>query len=252
MTNPLPWSNLQPTIKTSQTVLKTNLQLFSETKLSDSNISNDDLPSRVAAGDEQALAEAFGRYRLRLRNVVIFRMDAKLRGRVDPDDILQESYLQASQRQEHFAAALVTHPDASLFVWLRLIVTQTLVDAHRRHVGAQKRAAGREVAIHGSPGATSASIADCLLGHLTSPSRAAIREELGEKLREAIATMNQTDQEVIALRHFEELTNSEVAEVLGIEVKAASIRYVRAIKRLKEVLEQVPGIGGLEAIMGKA
>lgn len=218
-----------------------------------SNNSQDDaLAQRVASGEEQALAEAFSLFRLRLRNVVLFRMDAKLRGRVDPDDILQESYLEAAKRQPHFAKALQTQPDASLFVWLRLVVTQTLVDTHRRHVGAQKRSAGREVAIHGSPAATSASIADCLLGHLTSPSKAAIREELGEKLREAISTMSETDQEVIALRHFEELTNSEVAQILGIEVKAASIRYVRAIKKLKEVLQQIPGLGGLEAIMGKA
>ena len=206
---------------------------------------------RVASGDHEALAQAFSQYRSRLRNVVVFRMDAKMRGRTDPDDVLQEAYLQAAQRTEHFAKARQTHADASLFVWLRLIVTQTLVDSHRRHVGAQKRSAGREVAIHGgSPRATSASIADCLLGHLTSPSQAAMREELGEKLKAAIATMSDTDQEIIALRHFEELTNGEVAEVLGIEVKAASIRYVRAIKRLKEVLQQIPGVRDLQSLMG--
>jgi RNA polymerase sigma-70 factor (ECF subfamily) len=130
---------------------------------------------------------------------------------------------------------------------LRLIVSQTLVDVHRRHLGAQKRDAEREVSIHGKryPQATSVSLAGHLLGHLTSPSKAAMRAELADQLERALAEMSQIDQEVLVLRHFEELTNSEVAEILGIEQKAASIRYVRAIKRLKDVLSQLPEFGEL-------
>lgn len=186
-------------------------------------------------------------------------MDDRLRGRVDADDVLQEAYLSAAQRLDHFGKRQQeTNPSKvggegpmSLFVWLRLIVAQTLVDAHRRHLGAQMRDAGREVAIHAgpSPVKTSVSLAGCLLGKLTSPSQAAMRAELGAKLKDALAGMSQLDQEVIALRHFEHLSNTEVAEALAIEAKAASIRYVRAIKRLKEVLDTTPGFSGLESLL---
>jgi RNA polymerase sigma-70 factor (ECF subfamily) len=125
-----------------------------------------------------------------------------------------------------------------------MIVNQTLVDLHRQHLGAQRRDAGREVAIDGQPYAqtTSASVALQLVGIFTSPSRAAARADLLSVVKTAIEQMDPVDREVLALRHFEELSNSEVAEALGIEQKAASIRYIRALRRLKEILAQVPDL----------
>lgn len=210
------------------------------------------LRQRLVQGDDAALGDAFALHRDRLRNGVTFRMDRRLQGRLDPDDILQEAYLQAASRLDHFRKAVAENPESSLFVWLRLVVTQTMIDAHRRHLGAQKRAAGREVRRGPSHNAvaTSMSLADCLLDSLTSPSQAAIKAELGQRLQDAISTMSDNDQEVLALRHFEQLTNNETAEALGVEVKAASIRYVRAIKRLKEVVDGIPGLRGLETLVG--
>jgi RNA polymerase sigma-70 factor (ECF subfamily) len=130
----------------------------------------------------------------------------------------------------------------SAFVWLRLIAGQTLIDAHRHHLGVQARSPEREMA----PGhlnytqSTSTSLAAQLAARVTSPSQAAARAETLEQLERAIAAMDPIDQEVLALRHFEELSNSEVAEVLGIQQKAASIRYVRAVRRLKEILAPMP------------
>ncbi len=159
-------------------------------------------------------------------------------GRVDPDDVLQEAYLAASKRLEHYGKDGFSSP----FLWLRLIVQQTLIDVHRRHLTTQGRDAGRESPIFGRhPQATSASLAICLVGGWTSPSQAAVRVELVDQVQAAIGTMSTTDQEILALRHFEELTNSEAAEALEIEPKAASIRYVRAILRLKEVLSGFSG-----------
>jgi RNA polymerase sigma-70 factor, ECF subfamily len=198
-----------------------------------------DLAERLRAGDTQALAELLARHRDRLWRLVQFRLDRRLHGRVDPDDVLQDGFLAAAQRIEHYRG----NPLMSPFVWLRWVVCQTLVDVHRRHLGAQARDAGREVAIDRrshSP-ATSASLAISLVGNLTSPSRVAARAEMVDQVEQAIAGMDATDQEVLALRHFEELTNSEVAEVLGIQQKAASIRYVRAVRRLKGILAGVPG-----------
>jgi RNA polymerase sigma-70 factor (ECF subfamily) len=198
-----------------------------------------DLLDRVRLGDERALAELFSKERDRLWRMVQARLDRRLRGRVDPDDILQEAYLDATRRIAHFA----NEPTMSFFLWLRLIVGQTLVDVHRRHLDAQMRDAGRDVSIARgvTPGASSASLAGQLVAHMTSPSQAAMRAEMEAQLGRAIDSLDPIDREVLTLRHFEELTNGEVAETLGIQVKAASIRYVRAVARLKAILERFPG-----------
>ncbi len=198
----------------------------------------DELVVRLTSGDGEALAALFSRHRDRLWRLVNFRMDRRLAGRVDPDDVLQDAYLAAAQRLRHYGGDSMTP-----FVWLRLIVVQTLTDVHRRHLGAQMRDAQREAPAHGghNPQSTSASLAALLLGRFTSPSQAAARAEMVDQVERAIAAMEPLDQEVLALRHFEELTNSEVADVLGIQQKAASIRYVRAVRRLKDVLSRLPG-----------
>lgn len=197
------------------------------------------LVGRVMNGDTEALATLFAFYRDRLWRIVSFRIDRRLAGRVDADDILQESYLSAAQRIHHF----VRDNPRSFFIWMRLIVSQTMIDVHRRHLGAQMRDARRDVSIQSgwSTAATSFSLSFHLLGHLTSPSQAALRAELSEQIDVALKTMNDIDREVLALRHFEELTNSETAEVLGLTEPAASMRYLRALSRLQDVLSKIPG-----------
>jgi RNA polymerase sigma-70 factor (ECF subfamily) len=197
------------------------------------------LASRLRRGDREALARLFSQYRERLWRLVGARMDHRLFGRVDSDDVLQEAYLAAAQRLAHYGNTSSMSP----FVWLRMLVLQTLTDLHRHHLGTQMRDAGRELPVRRghSLQTTSFSLAALLLGQFTSPSQAAKRAEMFDQVERAIAAMDSLDQEVLELRHFEELTNSEVAEVLGIQQKAASIRYVRAIRRLKAVLAQVPG-----------
>jgi RNA polymerase sigma-70 factor (ECF subfamily) len=203
-----------------------------------SNTPVDDLFLRMRGGDQDALAEFFSRQRDRLWRVVDFRLDPRLRRRVDADDVLQQAYIDAASRLEHFQGDSAT----TAFVWLRMVVTQTLVDIHRAHLHAQRREAGREVFLD-SPGAdaTSISLARQLIGQLTSPSEAAVRAETRVQLEQTLADMDPIDREVLALRHFEELTNSEVAEVLGIQQKAASIRYVRALARFRNILSTLPG-----------
>jgi len=200
---------------------------------------SEELLRQLREGDQTALAQLFSLYRERLWRMVRFRLDQRLYGRVDADDVLQEAYLNAAQRIGHY----LNNTSMSFFVWLRQIVLQTMIDLHRQHLGAQMRDAAREVSLHrgGYPQGTSISLAAHLLGNLTSPSQAAMREELNRQLEATLETMAPIDREVLALRHFEELSNSEVAEVLGIQQKAASIRYVRAIARLKSILEQIPG-----------
>lgn len=167
-------------------------------------------------------------------------MDRRLAGRVDADDVLQEIYLDASARIHHF----VGNHSGSFFIWLRLIAIQTMSNVFRRHLDAKKRDAKRDISISSrkSYESPTAPIAMQLLGRLTSPSRVAIRKETVRQLEDTIASMKPMDREIISLRHFEQLTNSEIAEVLGIADKAASIRYVRAIARLKDLMEDVVGM----------
>ena len=204
----------------------------------DSN-ATDDLLRRAREGDSQSLAELFGIYRERLKRMVGLRMDHRLQGRIDLSDILQEAYLDLARRApEYFAES--TMP---FFLWLRLLTGQRLLAIHRQHFGAKMRNVGQEVALlNGAiPQATSASLAAQLLGRLTSPSLAAMRAEMQLRLQEALNSMDPIDREVLVLRHFEELTNIETAEVLGLQKTAASNRYVRALKRLRGILEGIPG-----------
>jgi RNA polymerase sigma-70 factor (ECF subfamily) len=193
----------------------------------------------MAAGDQQALAEAFGRYRGRLRRMVLLRMDRRMQGRVDASDVLQEAYLDMAQRAAEYAAK----PTLPLFLWLRLLTGQRLLIIHRQHLQAKMRDVGQEVSLYRGalPQASSQSLAALLLGRLTSPSLAAMRAEMQLRLQEALNGMDPLDREVLTLRHFEELSNSEAARVLGIRKSAASNRYVRALGRLRDVLSGMPG-----------
>lgn len=202
-----------------------------------------DLLAKVRAGDQQALAELFAKHRDKLRRMVQLRLDHRLAGRVSPSDVLQEAYIDAVKRIDHY----FDKPDQPFFGWLRLIVGQRLADVHREHL-AQKRNVGHEVPIHrGGPAADSACLAACLLGSGTSPSNAAARTESYGQLEEALNQMDPLDREVLALRHFEELSNTETATLLGIQPAAASKRYVRALARLKQILESLPGFGDSRA-----
>ena len=194
---------------------------------------------RLAAGDQQALAELFARYRDRLRRMVKLRLDRRLQGRIDASDVLQEAYVDVAQRAAEYAAS----PTMPVFLWLRFLTGQRLLMVHRRHLGAKMRDAGQEVSLYRGalPQASSVSLAAQLLGRMTSPSLAAVRAEMQLKLQEALNGMDPIDREVLTLRHFEELSNSETAAVLGLQKSAASNRYIRALKRLKEVLSSIPG-----------
>jgi RNA polymerase sigma-70 factor (ECF subfamily) len=206
--------------------------------MADDSADIDDL-ARLAGGDPRAVAEAFARYRDRLRRMVKLRLDRRLQGRVDPSDVLQEAYLDVARRAADYAA----NPTMPFYLWLRFLTGQRLLAIHRQHLGTRMRDAGQEVSLHRGalPQASSVSLAAQLLGRLTSPSLAAIRAEMQVRLQDALNGMDPMDREVLTLRHFEELSNAETAAVLGLQKAAASNRYIRALKRLREVLSSIPG-----------
>lgn len=205
--------------------------------MSENNTNESEWLRELAAGDASVLGDLFGMHRDRLWRMVNFRLDRRLVGRIDADDVLQEAYVEAARR-----VASYVDNGQSFYVWLRLIVMQTMIDLHRHHVGAKKRDIRREQTKRPAyPEATSVSLIRHLVAAVATPSQEAVKVESLGQLEEALRKMDPIDQEVLALRHFEELTNTEVSELLGIEQKAASIRYVRAIKRLKDVLARLPG-----------
>ena len=197
---------------------------------------------RLRAGDRGALAELFQRHRDRLRRMVELRMDARLQGRIDASDVLQDGFLDLAKRVESY----LSDPRLPVFLWLRLVVSDRLAMIHRHHLGTAMRDAGREVSLYRDPlpQASSAALASMLLGRLTSPSNAAIRAEQILQVQEAINSLEPLDREVVALRHFEQLTRAETAVVLGITEEAGAKRYIRALKKLKTILAAMPG--GLE------
>lgn len=209
--------------------------------MSTNALSVDHLVERLHDGDEAALADLISYYRDALWQMITFRMDQRLSGRIDPGDVIQDAYLEAHKRLTHFLNA---DPAPSFLVWMRSIVQQHLIDLHRRHFGSQRRDVRREVAMDrklASP-ATSICLAAQLAGQFTSPSHRAMRGELTQVIEQALSQMDSIDREVLALRHFEELGNNEVAEILNLTPSAASNRYFRALRRLKRILAEIPGL----------
>lgn len=194
---------------------------------------------QAQSADPKALGEVWDRYRERLRRVVRLRLDRRLQGRVDPSDVLQEAFLDFQARARDY----LRQPEMPFFLWLRFLTGQRLQLIHRHHLGTQMRDAGREVSLQrgAMPQATSVSLAAQLLGRFTSVTQAVQRAEMQVILQEAINAMDPLDREILALRHFEELSNEETAQVLGIKPSAASSRHVRALKRLRESLRKTPG-----------
>jgi len=197
------------------------------------------LHARAAAGDEAAWGMLLSAHQERLARTVSFRIDPRLRRRIDAVDVVQDAFVEASAHREAYFRA----PTVPLFLWLRGVVSNKLRELHRRHLGTQMRDANRELPIEARRPCDDTSAALCahLTGGLTRPSVAAVRDEVKARLAEALDEMDALDREVLALRHFEQLTNAEAAQVLGIQERAAGKRYLRALERLKKILSEMPG-----------
>jgi RNA polymerase sigma-70 factor (ECF subfamily) len=200
-----------------------------------------ELIGRAVGGDEAAASELFSMYRDRLRKMVQLRLDRRLSGRVDASDVVQEATIEASRRLSEYAKSST---QMDFFVWLRQLTGQKLIDLHRHHLGTLKRGAAQEVSLYrkAMPEATSMALAAQLLGQMTTPTQAAVRAELQIKVQEALNGLDPIDREVLVLRHFEQLSNSETSEALGISKSAASKRFIVALKRLKELMHSIPGL----------
>jgi RNA polymerase sigma-70 factor (ECF subfamily) len=193
---------------------------------------------QVAAGDRQAYEKLFARYRSYLLRVVEARLDPKVRPRVDPSDVVQETQLEVLRRLPDY----LTRRPMPFRLWLRKTAQERLLVVRRRHVDAGRRAVGREAPL---PERSSLLLARAFLGGST-PSRRLARQELACRVRQAVVRLPEADQEILLLRAFEGLSNQEVACVLDMDPATASKRHGRALLRLQKLLAE-GGLTELEA-----
>jgi RNA polymerase sigma-70 factor, ECF subfamily len=187
----------------------------------------------MTTNDRRELELTFNSIRDDLKRLARARLDRRLNGRVDPSDIVQDALLIAYRRYPEFTA----NPEVTLAEWLRFLTVQKVTEAHRYHLGRQKRSVRREVA-DASEDLSIVRVVDMIAGALTSPHSGAIRKELQKAVAELIASMSEVDREILRLRHEEMLENEECAAMLGISNSAASKRYIRALKRLRSIAEE--------------
>ncbi|MEM6365530.1 MAG: sigma-70 family RNA polymerase sigma factor [Planctomycetota bacterium] len=190
---------------------------------------------RLAAhGEQGSWQELMERHRDRLDRMVRLRLDARMQARVDASDVIQDAFVEAWKKLPQF----LSEPKMTFFLWLRSITTNKLMALHRFHLGTEQRSAGREVSLFRGaiPASTTAALAANLIGGFTQPSDAAIRSELKLRLQEALNQLDPIDREILTLRHLEQLTNAESAEVLAITVSSASKRYMRGLRRIRRLL----------------
>jgi RNA polymerase sigma-70 factor (ECF subfamily) len=201
------------------------------------------LLNRAAGGDIDAWGALLARHQERLLVVVSFRLDPRLRGRIDEADVIQETFIAATARRAEF----FRQSAQPLFLWLRWMVGNKLLELHRHHLGSQMRDARREMISGclrdgaGRHDDSRAALVEQLTGGGTGPATAAGRAEVKARLNEALGQMDRIDREVLALRHYEQLTSAEAAQILGVQERAASKRYLRALERLREILSDMPG-----------
>lgn len=179
---------------------------------------------------EALLNTLFARHRDRLLRMVRMRMHAQVRTRVDASDVIQEAYIEAANRIEEYVADV----RVPFFVWLRRLTGQRLMKTHRFHLDAKQRDARRQEqgASPRMPEVSVVAMIDMLASDGTTPTQGAARAELQQRIPVIVAELSESDREVLCMRHYEELSNEEVASELGIGTQAASKRYIRALKRL--------------------
>jgi RNA polymerase sigma-70 factor (ECF subfamily) len=191
----------------------------------------EELLADARRGERAAVEELLGRHREPLRRMIGLRMDPALARRVDASDIVQDVLIEANRRLEEY----LKNPALPFHLWLRHIAQDRVIDAHRRHRQAQRRSLDREQPLQVAD-RSSLDLAAGLIDPELTPASAAVRQELERRFQTALATMANDDREIILMRHYEQLSNKEVAAALGLSEAAAAMRYLRAIRRVRALL----------------
>lgn len=186
-------------------------------------------------GDEQAVNVLIDRHRNALRHLVRMRLDRKIQRRVDVSDVVQDVLIEANRRLKTY----LDNPTMPFHLWIRHIARDRIIDAHRRHRGSAKRSVDREqpMVIPGGFDQSSIILASQLIDGEKTPAARTMEKELARRVEEAITELDEGDAEVIVMRHYEQLTNQEIAQALNLTEPAASMRYLRAVRRLRDLMQ---------------
>ncbi len=205
-----------------------------------------ELLSGARHGDDSAVNRLLERHRRALRRMVQLRLDRKIQRRVDVSDVVQDVLVEASRRLPQY----LDHPAMSFHLWVRQLAKDRIIDAHRRHRVSAKRSVDREQSLAIPPAADRSTYH--LMRHVQdpelTPAAAATRREMTQLIEQALGQLGEQDCEIIVMRHYEQLSNREVAEVLGLSEPAASMRYLRAIRRLRARLLASSHLGPAPAV----
>lgn len=193
-----------------------------------------DLLKDVGNGDQSAVNRLLDRHREAVRRMVQMRLDHAVARRVDASDVVQDVMLEASQRLSDY----IRSPSMPFHLWLRQLAKDRMIDMHRRHRGAQRRSVDREqnMSSFASDDQSAADLTALLRDAELTPAASALRKEMEERFVLALDKLEESEREIVIMRHFEHLGNGEVAEALGLSAPAAGMRYLRAIRRLRELL----------------
>lgn len=196
------------------------------------------LLNQVGQGDQEARGRLLARHRDRLRNMVAVRLDRRLAPRIDASDVVQEVLAEANRKLDRYL-----HDRPLPFLpWLRQLAWEHLAALHRRHVRARKRSILLEdPGVLALPDESAAQLAQRLVDSASNPHRRLLREELQQRIREAVRRLPERDREVLVLRHLEQLSVADTAAVLGLSAGAVKVRHVRALSRLRDLLDEVSG-----------
>ena len=192
-----------------------------------------ELLKQAARGAPDAINQLLERHRESLRNMVRMRLDRALAQRVDASDIVQEVLFEASRRLDDY----VREPSMPFHLWLRHLAKDQLIDTHRRHRVAQRRSLDREQPLAtGNADRSSLDLAAQLADSELTPAAATIRKEFETRFLQALEQLEDEDRDIILMRHTEQLSNSEVAQALGLSQPAAGMRHLRALRKLRSIL----------------
>ena len=194
----------------------------------------EELLAGAKKGDPEAVNRLFERHRDAVLRMVQMRLDQKIRRRVDVSDVVQDVMIDASRRLQDYLA----NPVMPFHLWLRHIAKDRIIDAHRRHRASQRRSVDREcrLAIPAADDHSTMNLAAQLCDAELTPAAAATQREMAQRVEAAITQLDEHDGEIIIMRHYEQLSNQEVAQALGLSEPAASMRYLRAVRRLRAML----------------
>ena len=191
-----------------------------------------ELLAAACRGDKSAANQLVGHYRDRLRRMVAVRMDDRLSARIDPSDVVQETLMLAAQQ----LADYVQDPPLPFYPWLRQLACNRLAALYRRHLEADKRSIRREQSLNIS-GESAIQLAERLACHESGPVQRAVRKEMCQRVRAALSALAESDREILILRHLEQHSYRDCAVILQVTEVAAKQRYVRALRRIRRLLE---------------